>query len=103
MQAVETTGSEEPRDRIGPALDQHALETARGQRGNDGGGGELAVRRGNRHDFDADGKARARAGGGDHEPARTIGRQHSRGQRQSACRIHDDTRRVRALDAPDGQ
>src|SRR5467141_131904 len=38
MQAVETTGSEEPRNRIGPALEQDAAETAREERGNDGGG-----------------------------------------------------------------
>src|SRR5262249_41873826 len=66
MQAVETTGGEEPRNRIGPALDQDAAEAARGERGNDGAGGELAVVRGNRHDFDAGGEvsrpARARRG-----------------------------------------
>jgi len=103
MQAVETTGGEEARNRIGPALDQDAAETARGERGNDGGGSELAVVRSNRHHFDAGGKLAGRAGGGDHEPAHTVGRQHARGRRQPAIRIHDNACGVRALDAPHGQ
>src|SRR5260370_32243117 len=69
MQAVETTGSEEPRNRIGPALDQDAAETAREERGNDGGGGELALVLRDRHGFAARGERVARARGGEHRPA----------------------------------
>src|SRR5262249_61133401 len=80
MQAVETTGGEEARHRIGPALYQDAAETARGERGNDGGGGELAVVRSNRHDFDTGGELSGRAGGGGHEPAHPPGPPPPRGR-----------------------
>ena len=81
MQAIETPGGEELRDRVGAAFDQDSAQPARRQCGEDRGWRDVAVGGRKRDDFDAGWKSCLYVGCGHDQAAHAVVGEHAGARR----------------------
>jgi len=102
VKTIEAAGRDETRDRVRAAFDQHALEAAPGQRGEDRRRRHRPVRAAARR---VPRRRAAPAGGlGGHQQRRAPSHANTRAPgRHPAARIDDDPRRIGARHMPHGE
>src|SRR6202142_4763967 len=103
MQAVEASGGEKTRYRVGPTFNQYTAQPALGQRGQDGGRSDTSAGGGQGQNFYAGRQSTLRSFCCDQQAANAIAGENLGTGRKPPVWIEPDARRMRPGDPPHRQ